>query len=223
MRSGRRALLVLAVLVTAAGGSLTAVAASAAPVPESGENGLLTLDADPYPAHNLTIAPGDEVLWPVTAELDAPSAGTLDVRVVSSRPLAQDAAGLRFTLASCAEPWALPAATCAGGPGDVVIADSAFATTDAGETWSLGRIVPGIPRHLLVTLALPASTPGGLAAESAEVSFGFTAGDRSVEQRLALTGAGYAGPALLGGGLLLGGLVLAAHRRAELRREGALA
>lgn len=220
----RRLLVAVAALVAAAGASVTAVAASASPVPESGEAGLLTLHADPYPAHDLEIARGEHLLWPVTAELDAPTSGRLDVRIVSAEPLAKDEAGLRFTLASCREEWRLPAvdgepATCAGGPGDVIIHDSAFATTDEGEVWSLGPIAPGIPRFFLVTLALPLSTPGSLATESAHVSFGFTAHDRTAETRLALTGAGYAGPALLGAGILGGGLVVASARQAALRRE----
>lgn len=218
----QRLLVAVAALVSAAGASLTAVAASAAPVPESGEAGLLTLHADPYPAHDLEIARGEHLLWPVTAELDAPTTGSLDVRVVSAEPLAEDEAGLRFTLASCDEEWTLPAvegdpATCAGGPGDVVVHDSAFATTDEGEVWSLGPIAPGIPRFFLVTLALPLSTPGALATESARISFGFSAQDVTEETRLAMTGAGYAGPALLGAGLLFGGLVVASARRAEVR------
>lgn len=214
----RRILLAVAALIMAAGASLVAVAATAAPVPENGLNGLLTLDADPYPAQNLTIAPGERVLWPVTAELDAPTTGRLSVRVVSAASLAEDAGGLRFQFASCPESWLLPAtstgtATCAGGSGDVVIADSAFATTDAGQVWQLGAIAPGVPRYFLVTLALPLSTPGALATESADVSLGFVAADSHQPGRLAATGAGITGPVLLGLGLLLGGAVVASTRR----------
>jgi len=222
MRVLLRAVLALAALVIAAGASLVAVAASAAPVPENGHGGLLTLDADPYPAQNIAIARGERLLWPVTAELDAPSAGELTVRVTASQPLAEDADALRFELASCPEAWVLPSsmsdpATCAGGGGTVVIPEAPFATTDASRTWSLGDIVPGEPRYFLVTLSLPLSTPGAIADEPAAVGFGFVAGagdPRPTDSsRLAETGGMYLGPALLGIGLLLGGFALARLRR----------
>ena len=219
-----RVLLVLAALVVAAGASLVAVAATAAPVPETGASGWLTLDADPYPVEDLTIARGDRVLWPVTATLDAPTAGELTVRITAEQPLAEDAAALRFELASCSAPWVLPSsptgsAVCAGG-GAIVIPEAAFATTDETRYWSLGTIAPGEPRYFLVTLSLPLSTPGALADEPAEVGFGFTAGDAEVAAdppRLADTGGRYLGPALLASGLLAGGILLARLRRGPAR------
>lgn len=216
-----RLAVVAAALLVAAGATFVAVAASAAPVPESGSAGLLTLDADPYPAQDLTIARGDQVLWPVTADLDAPTGGELTVRVTAEQPLAEDADALRFALSSCPEPWILPPATadasCAGGPGTIEIPEAPFATTDSDRSWSLGDIVPGVERYFLVTLSLPLSTPGSLADQSAEVSFGFTAsgGRAAPAGALADTGARYVGPALLAAGLLLGGAVLAGGRRRE--------
>lgn len=226
MRHAHRALLGLSALLVAAGGSLVAVAAVAAPVPETGENGLLTLDADPYPAQDIEIERGERVLWPVTADLDAPTTGELSVRIVSEQPLAESPNGLRFELASCAEPWVLPAvptgvATCDGGAGVVEIADSAFATTDEGRDVPLGPIAPGVPRYFLVTLSLPLSTPGTVADEPAELSFGFLASDpepvRAAEHaaQLAATGGGFLGPVVVGLGLLVGGVTLARARRAE--------
>lgn len=225
-----RALLALAALVTAAGASLVAVAAVASPVPESGSSGLLTLDADPYPAQNMTIARGDRLLWPLTADLDAPTAGELTVQVAATQPLAEDAAALRFELASCPEAWVLAAGTasCSGGAGTVEIPEAPFATTDETRSWSLGDIVPGEPRFFLVTLSLPLSTPGALADEPAEVAFGFAAAGASTVtgggsagggvSGLAQTGGTYLGPALLGLGLLGGGMALARLRRRGERR-----
>jgi hypothetical protein len=222
MKPAHGILLALSALLMAAGASLVAVAASAAPVPETGLNGLLTLDADPYPAQNISIARGERVLWPVTAELDSPTTGQLDVRVTSEQPLAEDADALRFEFASCDEEWVLPAATtdpatCAGGAGTVVISEAAFASTGADEVWSLGAIAPGIPRYFLVTMSLPLSTPAALADEPAQVSFGFTARDVSQPARLAATGGVYAGPALLALGLLLGGATVAVAGRSRSR------
>jgi hypothetical protein len=146
------------------------------------------------------------------------------VRVVSAEPLAESPDGLRFELTSCDEPWLLPAlpdgaATCDGGAGVVEIADAAFATTDAAHDFALGRIEPGEPRYFLVTLALPLSTPGAVAGQPAELSFGFLASapqPASVPAtRLAATGGGFLGPVLLGAGLLVGGLTLARARATE--------
>ena len=209
-----------AVLLIAAGAVLVSTAAGAAPVPQTGSSGLLTLDADPYPAQNLTIAPGERVLWTVTAELDAPTPGDLTVRVTSEEPLTQDADALRFELASCPEAWVLPAddadpATCAGGPGTVEITEAAFALTDADETFALGPIAPDAPRYFLVTLSLPPSTHGSIAGESGRIAFGFFAADRARDARLAATGGELLGPAFLGAGLLLGGFTLARARRSR--------
>jgi len=220
----RGIVLALSALLMAAGASLVAVAASAAPVPENGMDGLLTLEADPYPAQDITIARGEHLLWPVTAELDSPTTGELNVRVTSEEPLAEDPDALRFELASCDEAWVLPAtmtdpATCAGGAGTVVISEAAFAATDSDEVWELGAIAPGVPRYFLVTLSLPLSTPGALVNEPAQVSFGFTARDSALSSRLAATGAVYAGPALMGLGLLLGGSTIAITGRRRRRTE----
>jgi hypothetical protein len=224
VKAVRRILLALSALVMAAGASLVAVAASAAPVPETGASGLLTLHAYPYPAQDITIAPGERVLWPVTAELDSPTTGELTVRVTSEEPLAEDADALRFELASCDEGWVLPStttdpATCDGGAGTIEISEAPLASTDADEVWALGAIAPGIPRYFLVTLSLPLSTPGSIANEPGQVSFGFTALDRVRPAGLAATGGVYFGPLLLGLGLLLGGATVAVGpSRARARR-----
>jgi hypothetical protein len=71
----------LAALLFGAGGALVASAAGAAPVPETGDAGMLWLEADPYPADSLEIAPGERILWPVTANLTAPTSGDLSLEV----------------------------------------------------------------------------------------------------------------------------------------------
>lgn len=219
MRMRLLAVTALSAVATAAGASLVAVAAFAAPVPETGNPGLLSLHATPYPAQGIQISPGQRLYWPITAELDAPTTGELSVRVVSADPLA---AALRFRFASCPEPWQVGSldgpATCAAGE-SVVIADAVFAETDADTVWQLGDIRPDQPRHFLVSLTLPSGTDPQLAQESATVSFGFTARDDSgggAGGGLADTGRGVLGPLLLGGGLLAGGLALARLRRGEV-------
>jgi hypothetical protein len=220
VRIRSRAALAVAGVAVVAGALSVATAAGAAPVPEGGRSGFLRLDADPYPADNLSIARGERLLWPVTAELEAPSAGELSVRVESAEPLAESADGLRFRLVACAEPWTLPAdpdgiATC-GSAEEVIVADEAFATTTTEQLWELGAILPGVPRYFLITLSLPLSTPGAIAAEPAELAFGFTARELPGPSTVAATGATAAGPLLVAAGLLLGGMVLVRVRSGEV-------
>jgi hypothetical protein len=207
----------VAVLLVGAGGMLVASAAGAAPVPETGDAGLLRLDADPYPADGLEIAPGERILWPVTANLTAPTSGSFSVEVSAAEPLATDIDGLRLALAECDVEWQLPSDPLAdgvcSGTTRTVIAEAPLALADAGQRWDLGLIAPGAPRYFLATLSLAGSTPGSLATEPAEIGFGFRAGDASSPSALAETGASIVGPLLLASGVLLAGLATRAGRR----------
>lgn len=203
--------LILAALLIAGGGALVASAAGAAPVPETGDAGMLWLEADPYPADSLEIAPGERILWPVTAHLSAPTSGELSLEVSAADPLATDADGLTLELAECGVAWQLPAdpladGLCVDGSAETIIAGGPVALADDGQRWELGLIAPGVPRHFLATLALPSATPGALATESAEIGFGFRAGDGTRPAGLAETGASIVGPLLLAGGVLLAGV-----------------
>jgi hypothetical protein len=209
----------LAALLIGAGGVFVASAAGAAPVPETGDNGMLWLEADPYPADSLEIAPGERILWPVTANLTAPTSGELSLEVAAAEPLATDVDGLRLEFLECDVAWVVPSdpaadGVCAG-TATTIIADGPFALADAGQRWQLGLIAPGVPRYFLATLSLPSATPGPLADEPAEIGFGFRAGDATQPTALAETGASIAGPLLLAGGALLAG---ATAHRARRRR-----
>jgi hypothetical protein len=206
-----------AALLFGAGGALVASAAGAAPVPETGDAGMLWLEADPYPADSLEIAPGERILWPVTANLTAPSSGDLSLEVSAADPLATDVEGLRVELAECAVAWELPAdpladGVCPGGGATTIIDETPFAAAAAGQRWELGLIAPGVARYFLATLSLPSAVPGSLATESAEIGFGFRAGDDTLPPALAETGASILGPVLLAGGVLLAGATAASLR-----------
>jgi hypothetical protein len=207
----------LAAALIAGGGVLVASSAGAAPVPETGDAGMLWLEADPYPADSLEIAPGERILWPVTAHLDAPTSGGLTLEVSAAAPLATDVDGLVLELAECGVAWQLPVdpaaeGICPSGDATTVIAEGPVALADAGQRWTLGLIAPGVPRYFLATLALPATTPGALATESAEIGFGFRAGDDTQPTALAETGTTIVGPLLLAGGVLLAGVTARSRR-----------
>lgn len=201
----------LAAFLIAGGGALVASAAGAAPVPETGDAGMLWLEADPYPADSLEIAPGERILWPVTANLTAPTSGELSLEVSAADPLATDVDGLTLELTECGVAWQLPvdplaAGVCLDGSAETIIAEGPVALADDGQRWELGLIAPGVPRYFLATLALPSATPGALATEAAEIGFGFRAGDGTRPVGLAETGASIVGPLLLAGGVLLAGV-----------------
>lgn len=207
----------VASILIGSGGALVASAAGAAPVPETGDTGMLWLEADPYPADTLEIAPGERIHWPVTANLSAPSSGALSLEVAAAEPLATDVDGLRLELLECDVAWQVPSDPAADGvclgTTTTVIADGPVALADAGQRWQLGLIAPGVPRYFLATLALPSATPGPLADEPAEIGFGFRAGDDTRPTALAETGASIVGPLLLAGGVLLAGVTAQGLRR----------
>lgn len=206
----------LAALLLGAGGALVASAAGAAPVPETGDADMLWLEADPYPADSLEIAPGERILWPVTANLTAPTSGELSLEVAAAEPLATDVEGLRLELLEDIA-WQVPSGSAATGvclgATTTIIADGPFALADAGQRWQLGLIAPGVPRYFLATLSLPSAVRGPLASEPAEIGFGFRAGDDTQPTALAETGASLAGPLLLAGGVLLAGVTAQGIRR----------
>lgn len=208
---------VLAALLFSGGATLVATSAGAAPVPETGDSGMLWLEADPYPAESIEIAPGERVLWPVTANLDAPTSGDLTLEVSAADPLATDDDGLVLELVECSVAWHVPAdpmaaGVCSDASETTIIHETPFSHAATGLRWDLGLIAPGVPRYFLATLSLPSSVPGALASESAEIGFGFRAGDARDVGGLAETGASIIGPALLAAGVLLAGVTARALR-----------
>jgi hypothetical protein len=147
----------------------------------------------------------------VTANLDAPTSGDLTLEVSAADPLATDDDGLVLELAECMVAWQIPVdpmadGVCSDASETTIIHETPFAHAATGNRWDLGLIAPGVPRYFLATLSLPSSVPGALASESAEIGFGFRAGDARAIGGLAESGASIIGPALLAAGVLLAGV-----------------
>jgi hypothetical protein len=220
-----------ATALVAVGAVLVASASSASADPISG-GGVLQLVATPGVLADDSMAPGDTIYWPITADLNASTPGELSLRVESSDPLATSVAGLRLALASCPVAWVIPsdptiAPACRGGAGNILIPDTAFANISATEVWDLGTVAAVSTTPMMATISLPDTVPSALQGAAGTVDFGFTAlGDTAHASPsdpsspvLGLTGVDPAGPILLAAGLLLAGLTLARHRRMLARRE----
>jgi hypothetical protein len=211
--------------LVATGAVLVASASSASAAPVSG--GVLQLVATPGVLADSSMAPGDTIYWPITADLDASTSGELSLQIESSDALATDAGGLRLALASCPVAWDIPvdptvAPTCQGGAGTVLVPDTAFANISPTRVWNLGNISAVSATPMMATISLPGAVPARLQGASAIVDFGFTAlGDTEhaspsdpATPVLGETGVDPTGPLLLAIGLLVAGLTLARVRRA---------
>jgi hypothetical protein len=192
------------------------------------DGGVLSLDAEPGVLSDASMAPGDSIYWPISAQLDASTSGQLTLKVVSSQALATSTDGLELALASCPIAWTIPAdpsvaPTCEGGAGHSLIPETPFAGILASKTWNLGRMSAISDMPMMATISLPQNTPAQLQGTSADVNFGFTAlGDTESadpsKPPLATTGIDPTGPALLGLGLLLAGLTIGRLRIVSRRR-----
>jgi hypothetical protein len=213
----------VALLVT--GAVLVASASSASAAPVTG--GVLQLVATPGVLADSSMAPGDKIYWPITADLNASTAGQLSLQIESSDALATDPGGLRLALAGCPVAWTIPAdptvaPTCQGGAGTVLVADRPFADITPSTTWHLGALGAVSSMPMMATISLPGAVPASLQGASASIDFGFTAlGDTEhaspsdpSSRLLGETGVGPTAPLLLAVGLLVAGITLARLRRA---------
>lgn len=225
-RAGVAAVFTVAAGLIATGAVLVATASSAsADIITSG--GVLSLDASPGALSDDTMAPGDTVYWPISADLNASTSGELSLRITSSGALASSSSGLRVSLASCPDAWSNdPVPTCDGGAGTTVIAQTAFSSINASKHWQLGSMAAVSQLPMMATISLPSDVPTTLQGTTATMNFGFTAlGDTENASPsdpkppvLGLTGVDPTGPILLGLGLLLAGITLGRIRVLALRR-----
>lgn len=217
----------VAAALLAAGGILVASAPPASADIIS-DGGALWLDAAPGVLSDDTMAPGDSIYWPISANLHASTSGKLTLQIISSKPLATNPNGLELALASCPDAWTIPsdptiAPTCDGGPGTTIIAPTPFAHISSTRHWKLGTLGAVSALPMMATLSLPADVPASLQGTAATVKFGFTAlGDTldasPSDPRLGETGVDPTGPLLLGLGLLLAGITLGRLRVLATRR-----
>ncbi len=216
--------------LVAVGLVLVASASSASADPFSG--GVLQLVATPGVLADRSMAPGDTIYWPITANLDASTPGKLSLQIDSSDALATNAGGLRLALASCPVAWTIPAdpavaPTCQGGPGTVLVPVTPFADISSTTAWPLGTMAAVSSMPMMATISLPGAVPAMLQGASGSVDFGFTAlGDTEHASPsdpsgrvLGETGVDPTGPLLLAAGLLVAGITLARLRAAIARRE----
>ena len=221
---------VLAVAFLVVGGVALAGSARAAPVPENGHPGQLSLTADPFPLGTHDMVPGAAVRWQIAATVDQAGGSTLFLSVVGHGVMAQDPAGLTLAVAWCPVAWMVPTdvalpASCAGGGSTTVLVTTPIASIGTANRW-IGALARGVPSHVLVTVALPPSANSRFVGDSGSVDLVFQAGGDSETVtvgpggRLASTGSVIAGPALLAAGLLLSGIVAASIRGPRRRRVG---
>jgi hypothetical protein len=221
--------LVVAAALLVVGGLAAASGARAAPVPETGDPGELTLSADPFPVGTHDLAPGGTVRWQITASVDQAGGATLYLTVTGHGVMALDPAGVMLAVEWCATDWTVPsdvsiAATCAGGVPRTVLAATPIAAIAPGRR-AVDRVSSGVPSHLLVTAALPMTSGTRFVNDAGSVDLVFdAAGDQeSVSigsgpgSSLASTGSLIAGPALLAAGLLLAGICVAGIRQRRAR------
>jgi hypothetical protein len=194
------------------------------------DGGALSLDAAPGVLTDDSMAPGDTIYWPISANLNASSSGSLTLQILSSQPLATDPNGLELQLASCPDAWTVPgdpsiAPTCDGGAGTTIVPLTPFADISSTRHWDLGTLAAVSNLPMMATLSLPDNVPADLQGTSASVNFGFTAlGDTENASPsdpvppLSVTGVDPTGPLLLGAGLLVAGVTLGRLRALAIRR-----
>lgn len=120
----------------------------------------LLVSAGPIPHGALTMSPGDERHWPVSARLRGAEWAMLSVRIDRSGALAEHPRGLEVGVRACPEPWVAAAL----GPectGDelTLIDDAALGATDLTPAFALPSPGTDDAVHLLVSVAL-ADSPG---------------------------------------------------------------
>ena len=174
---------------TALGGLLLLVPPAAATTAPAQQADVLRVRSTVDPTALSSIAPGQQVHWTVSADLDGTPEGDLSVRLWAAGPLVEHPRGLVVELESCAVTWqgveqGLHAASagdrprCATGhrrpvpPQRLADVDPAVALVERHLDRTDGE-------HLLLTVGLPADAPDELQGARSDVGVGITAvGDR---------------------------------------------
>jgi hypothetical protein len=204
-------------------------AIAAIQVPEQNP-GLLSIWTDSYPLEYQDMDPGESAYVRLNIDLDDTDRGDLELEVRKDGDLATMAGGLEVMVERCDVDWAnvpsgvtsSPAPTCASGRTTLLWADS---NDDYGATsprWALGEITDTETVFLLVSLALPSSTPAAATLDrDASFGFGLFAEGTSVvapitPTRLALTGLDVLSLALIAIGAIGAGVIATRSRRSEV-------
>lgn len=188
--------------------------------------GLLSLWTDSYPLQYHDLDPGEAAFIRLNVALDDTDRGDLTLEVRKDGDLATVPGGLRVTVERCAVGWtAVPsgvtdegAPACAAGRSALLTAGSSNDFAADSPRWSLGEIQDERTVYLLVTLALPSSTPAAsVDGLSARFGFGLFAQGRAVaspinSDELALTGVDVLALALVAVGAIGAGTILGRSR-----------
>lgn len=134
------------------------------------DGGDLVLRAEAPSMDLSALTPGDRAAWVLQTHLEGAPAGTLHLRLSGSGDLVDHAHGLEVSVRTCSEPFAssVPGAECPGENREVVqrtrLAEIVSIPAGgapsqepvAGPVWALADLVSGAPRHVMVTLGIPA-------------------------------------------------------------------
>ena len=225
--------------VTCLGVGLTAVRASAVfqPIAETGATGYLSLAVDSATPLEARLGPGDSMRWLVRAALGDAESSTLAIELRANGELVE-AAGMTAAVETCSGAFDLSAApgdapACQGSPTTVLPTTPLAAVSQSADRYDLAQLRRGEPRQLLVTLAIPAATPGdALDGLTARVGLGVhAAGDDGGDggtvvpvqptpvppKHLAVTGADALALGVLATGLAGLGLAAALRGRSRTR------
>lgn len=205
-------------------------AIAAIQVPESNP-GLLSLWTDSYPLEYHDMDPGESAYVRLNVQLDDTDRGELTLEVRKDGDLATVAGGLELTVERCDVGWtAVPsgvtsagAPVCASGRTALLAAGAGDDFTVASPTWDLGEIASSSTVYMLVTLALPSSTPAAdVSGLSANFGFGLFAEGRAIAApitpaALAFTGVDALALLLVAVGAIGAGAVVSRSRSRRVR------
>ena len=176
LRNSALALALAFGVITTLGVGLTATRAAAVfnQIAETGTPGYLKLAVDSGSQLFADLNPGDSATWLIQASLhDAPSS-TLTVEMQGQGAMINHS-NMRVTLIACAGTFqsATAGASCSGTSQTILNDQPLGQVIQSGQLTDLSTLQNGQPRELLVTLAVPASTPVALfEGESAVIGIG---------------------------------------------------
>ncbi|EYT51858.1 hypothetical protein H490_0114850 [Leucobacter sp. UCD-THU] len=222
--------------VACAGAALTATRASAVfhELAETGRPGYLKLALHSGTPLWAELEPGDSMRWLVEASLHGSDSGTLAVELQAGGDLVSDS-GMTAEVETCSVAFDITASPvgCEGSRATVLPPTPLAQIPQQGHRRDLADVSSGTPRQVLVTLAIPATTPAaGIEGRSARIGLGVHAsgdapatgllplGTPRSPRALAATGSDVLALGLLSVGLVGVGAAAALRRRAPAAHGG---
>lgn len=133
-------------------------------VAESGEQGYLSLRADPHPFLWQDARPGEQKYWLIEASLNDAHEGTLSLELRAEGELVT-VADMAASVVTCSTPFVSAAEssdpdagpTCSGEIIEILPTTPLAALEQSGQVFPLANLHEDEPRNLLVTLSIPGS------------------------------------------------------------------